>query len=520
MKLNEKKLDESVKRDPMLSTLLGMVERQESNGLVFIAYNFAQTTYTPQFGKSLLDLCMKDAYTTKRIVDYAHHEISGAHIPKGRNDNVRDFLDHPDKPEWLWMIDTDASFAIDTLDQLLASAYPKTRPIVGALAFGVSVPRGDDKKFVTNEVGGSDLMLYPTVYLLDDESKWRIVFDYPRNTLVPVNATGLHCMLIHRSVLADHRWDAKNAENIHPWFRMVKMNGADVSEDFFFCMKAQSMAYPVLVNTAIKTGHVKTFIADEDEYDRKKYIRQHWLTNPPPATEEVTVIVPVVDRPQNVKPFLDSLIASTGLIDEVIFVCGPLTSGEEREAIWAYSSLVVTITIDECERDEFAPKVNHAFRGIRTPWVFIAGDDVTFRPGWLSHAQHAYRTTGCDVIGTNDLGNPRVMNGQHATHPLIRTQYILERGASWDGPGIIAHEGYHHMCVDDEWTNKAKGDIDEEHPNGRFVLAHEAIVEHHHPLWGKGDVDAKYEKGSARFEEDRALFEERYDRFVRSVKVG
>ena len=78
------------------------------------------------------------------------------------------------------------------------------------------------------------------------------------------NATGAHCLLIHRSVLTDPRW----REDGHPlpWFRSAVRLGREVSEDQFFCVRAQALGFPVHVHTGIKTGHVKTFVASEELY--------------------------------------------------------------------------------------------------------------------------------------------------------------------------------------------------------------------------------------------------------------
>ena len=62
----------------------------------------------------------------------------------------------------------------------------------------------------------------------------------------------------------------------------------------------------------------------------------------------------------------------------------------------------------------------------------LSGDDVRFRAGWLDHAQDVARRYGAQVVGTNDAANPRVMRGEHATHPLIRRDYIAEHGAPFD----------------------------------------------------------------------------------------
>ena len=135
------------------------------------------------------------------------------------------------------------------------------------------------------------------------------------------------------------------------------------------------------------------------------------------------------------------------------------------------------------------------------PWLFLAGSDVTFHPGWLDHAQ-ATAGDRFHVIGTNDLGNPRVTSGEHATHLLIRRSYADEAGASWDGPGVVCHEGYGHMFVDDEIVAAAR-------QRGVFASALGSRVEHMHPAWAKGDMDEVYQLGLSRWTADKKLFTER-----------
>jgi hypothetical protein len=163
----------------------------------------------------------------------------------------------------------------------------------------------------------------------------------------------------------------------------------------------------------------------------------------------------------------------------------------------------------------FAEKVNHAYSGLdfkadAAPWVMLVGDDVVFRPGWLDQAQHVANKTGGNVIGTNDLGNARVMAGEHATHMMIRRSYIDEQGASWDGPGVVCHEGYSHWFVDDEMVCAAK-------QRGTFFPALGSIVEHMHPYWGKSEVDEVYKKGQENAARDKDTFNKRYKKSLAKV---
>jgi hypothetical protein len=161
------------------------------------------------------------------------------------------------------MVDTDATFAPDTLDRLLQSADPEARPVVGALAFGVRPAKDAKGHDIRNGVGACPLELFPTIYVYGEDGVG-MVGDYPRDQMVQCHATGGHCILIHRNVLADPRWHDDG--HPQPWFRMAHRASGEVSEDQFFCMKAGALGFPIFVDTSIKTGHVKTFIADEDLY--------------------------------------------------------------------------------------------------------------------------------------------------------------------------------------------------------------------------------------------------------------
>lgn len=469
---------------------------RSAGGSVAVGFCYGQKSQEPQWTYSYRMMLMRDRDAgQRRIVAEFGHESSGVHIPTARCSIVRQFLAHHAKPEWLLLVDTDATFAPDLIDQLLASAHPNHRPIVGGLAFGVAPGRDEAGNDSFNAIGGTDFQLFPTLYLLDDEGRTQRLFNYPRDQLVQVAATGCHCLLIHRSVLADERW-----EDGHPlpWFRTAVSDGEEVSEDVFFCWKAGSLGYPIFVDTSVKTGHVKTFVADEDEYDRRRNAATRIAAVPPPATERVAVLVPVMRRPQNVEPFMASLRASTGLA--TAYFIADRDDNAEIEAVNNAGPDAHLIISDR--GPTFAGKVNCGFKATDEPWVLVVGDDVRFHPGWLDHAMYAAQATGKRVIGTNDLANKYVMAGQHATHALFRRDYVDEIGGSWDGPGLIAHEGYRHWFVDNEFC-QAGIDRDE------FVVALMSVIEHLHPTAQKADDDEVYKLGRAHRLEDEALFRSR-----------
>jgi glycosyltransferase involved in cell wall biosynthesis len=198
------------------------------------------------------------------------------------------------------------------------------------------------------------------------------------------------------------------------------------------------------------------------------------------VSTEVVIVTPVLCRPQNVKPLLDSVRATTPTA-RVLFVSDP-GDVEEQEAIEAEAADLLII------RGNYAKKVNRAIEETDEPLIFQGADDLRFHPGWLEAAK-AMLKPGIGVVGTNDLSSKRVMAGTHATHSLITREYT--KLGTIDDPDRVFHEAYPHEYVDDEFIETA---ILRE----AFAPALDSVVEHLHPDAGKAPKDELYSKAGRR----------------------
>jgi GT2 family glycosyltransferase len=410
-----------------------------------------------------------------------------------RNKLVAAFLAE-DTADWLFWIDTDMGFAPDTIDRLMAAADPVDRPVVGGLCFTQREEESDG-------MGGWRCRATPTVFdwtVLEDTGQmgFSVRWNYAPDTLVRVAGTGSACVLIHRSVFE------KVQAEYGTWYDRVPNTtmGQVISEDLSLCLRACALDIPIHVHTGVKTTHQKTLWLAEDDYFGQVALSQ--LVPPvPAATEETAVIVPVLGRPGNAAPFMESLKASGAPLAKVYAVAD--AADEATVAAWKDAGAEVIERFSTDRPGTFAEKVNIGYESTSEPWLLLTGDDVKFHPGWLDQAQHAARD-GADVVGTNDLHNPRTTAGDHSPHPLIRRAYVDERGTSWDGPKIVAHEGYRHWFVDDEIVTAAK-------QRDAWVMAFHAKVEHLHPLWGGAEDDDTYRLGREHVDQDRELFKTRRD---------
>jgi glycosyltransferase involved in cell wall biosynthesis len=214
---------------------------------------------------------------------------------------------------------------------------------------------------------------------------------------------------------------------------------------------------------------------------------------------ELAVLVPVLNRPRNVAPLVESFLAGCPEDSAICF----LTNVDDTDEINAVLQVVDDdrVYISSTERVTWPEKINYGVWYLHADWYLLAADDIRFTPGWWDATARLRKNKRISVIGTNDLGNPRVAAGQLVIHPLVRGTYIRDYGTI-DEPGKVVHDGYHHWCCDDEllWTAKSRD---------AFVYCADAVIEHLHPYWGKGEMDATYAKGEANAEADMALWRER-----------
>jgi len=169
-------------------------------------------------------------------------------VDVARNELVEAFLRLPDSYTHLLMVDSDAMIHPETLQRLLSW----DQPLVGALAFtryGPCLPtvyRGQRPdhpgafQVLLDEVHGwvnrhRELM----------SSKPVVLEPRPPDSLIEVDRTGCHCVLIRRDVLQAIP---------SPWFvaELMRRN----REDFYFFEQAQQAGFRVYVDLGCMTSHL------------------------------------------------------------------------------------------------------------------------------------------------------------------------------------------------------------------------------------------------------------------------
>lgn len=230
---------------------------------VVVAWLFPENTHG-WFTYSMVDMVRWDAVYGSRHISREEGGFitisSGPRVAESRNMIVDRFAEAHPSAEWLLMIDSDMTFDPDLCERLVREADPDERPIMGGLCFA----------------GGKSHRTYPTIYReLGVHEGWidiERVYDYPKDSLLKVSATGGACLLVHRRVLGAMKkafGTLPNGQpNQYPWFSegLVGPEGQPLGEDIAFCRRATVLGIPIHVHTGIKTGHMKSFEITEERY--------------------------------------------------------------------------------------------------------------------------------------------------------------------------------------------------------------------------------------------------------------
>lgn len=208
----------------------------------------------------------------------------------------------------------------------------------------------------------------------------------------------------------------------------------------------------------------------------------------------VVAVIPVLERPWRARPVAESFKAATPH-GRLVFVATS-TDHAEVDACRA-TGCQVLIVEGPRQPGDWAAKINYGYRSTDEPLILLGGDDLAFHPGWHDEVANA-ADQGFGVIGTQDLGNRRVLAGQHSTHPVVARWYADEQGTV-DGPSRVVSEVYGHNFPDQELVETACS-------RGAWVFCNQAVVEHLHPNWSKAQTDDIYRLGMSTWVADHRTY--------------
>lgn len=205
----------------------------------------------------------------------------------------------------------------------------------------------------------------------------------------------------------------------------------------------------------------------------------------------VGILIPTYRRPHKVAEITQNILDTTRS-GTVYFCC----EEDDLETIKTVEDTPHANLVINNRTRSYSGAINSGVMESCEPYVFAGADDLYFHPGWFELAMDMM-VGEIKVVGTNDLANPEVLAGSHATHFLVDGMYACK--GVIDHPGIMLFEGYDHNWTDREFILTAQ-------KRGVYAHCHESIVEHKHWAWNKAPLDDTYNRGIRSEAADRETF--------------
>ena len=216
----------------------------------------------------------------------------------------------------------------------------------------------------------------------------------------------------------------------------------------------------------------------------------------------IDILIPTYGRADRIAAVYANIEENTSAEHRVLFI----VEGDDHASIDAVLALGLhPVENQRCRT--YAGAINTAYMtASNAPYLFAGADDLRFHSGWDWAALAVMVAAGrVEVVGTNDLLNPYVAQGFHATHYLVVRTYLDRDGGVVDaGSGSFLPENYDHQFTDTEFIGTAK-------MRARFMPCMDSIVEHLHYLAGKSEHDATYERAYAEIDRDEETYIARRD---------
>lgn len=214
------------------------------------------------FMASILDL----ARSQKVLGQFITLEGSGV-ISRLRNQVVATFLEKT-TDDWLLMIDTDERIDIPSFKKLIEAADAIERPIVSGLVFGGW------------QTGQMYLEPVPCIFKQGESGGLYALHDYPKDSVIEIDAAGTGCLLIHRKVLEKFRETADPVHQGDKWcyFQDMPLHQEWVGEDLLFCLRARALGFPIHAVTGCILPHERRFwLSAEHHEDFHRFVKQRHM---------------------------------------------------------------------------------------------------------------------------------------------------------------------------------------------------------------------------------------------------
>lgn len=318
-------------------------------------------------------------------------QVGTTDIASGRNTAVKSFL--ASDADWLLFLDSDEAWNPDLVDRLVESADPEVRPIVSGLVMARRPER--------------EIPIAPACGIFDDGDEARVVAPpfIPNVRHWQVAAVGAGCLLIHRRVLVAMRDKFGEKHPTAIWFDNQPFSYTDndgskivdrMGEDYVFSARASACGFPLIVDTTIELGHVKSVTVTREMFHAQMAQR---------GERPLFVVIPVKDRLDYTENLVNQLREQRG--HDGIFIYDNGSGAAMKEWLKSQPDLLTWNAKGAGIHEMWNAGVAEGLRrsGGRCDLVFL-NNDIIIGHDFCAGLRDALASGGWVCVGANYDGRP------------------------------------------------------------------------------------------------------------------
>jgi hypothetical protein len=368
----------------------------------------------------------------------------------------------------------------------------------------------------------------PTIRWLDKSDMiYKRIYDWPKDSLIEVDATGTGMILVtrhcleqvanayfncafereffklpedwpHLQTIQSKRLEYFDKEANAFWFRFLPwiIGCNEMGEDVGFCwMATQYCGIKIYCDTSVQPDHIGNYgfgIKDYEYYkpsliaeaEAKGEIRRKQI-EPEPYSAKISILVPTRGRPENMERLFDSIADTALQMPEIVFYTDKDDEQSSRMAYALEKRYLKTAHIVG-PRQTLTACWNDCYKLCDGDIVMFAADDLVFKTkNWDVMVAKAFREQDDKILFVH--GDDGHWGAEFGTHGFLHRNWI-------DTVGYVLPP-YFSSDYGDTWVNEVADAL-----GRRKYLPF--VTEHMHFLWGKAPMDATYNERLERHKKD------------------
>jgi glycosyltransferase involved in cell wall biosynthesis len=215
--------------------------------------------------------------------------------------------------------------------------------------------------------------------------------------------------------------------------------------------------------------------------------------------DSIAILIPTYGRAERLAKLSKDIHAVTTLPHTIYFVVESTDAPSVAEAGKIEGDKVIVVS-----KGTYVDAVNIGYKSTTEPFVMCGSDDIVFTKDWDTIMVRGFDNPEVGLVGAKDEWTI-TKTLKHASHFMVRREYIKTQSGVNDEPDVIYSSQYIHTMCDIETEQTAMG-------RGAFYMS-DAVIHHLHWFMGTALMDETYKRPQVSQQHDMDVYNTRRDKF-------